>query len=525
MHNVPIASVDQRVSTRTTGYEFRPPLAMLADPRGAVIARLGTRRGVVVNAAAVRVFYRLAPDGVLSGSVSAPAARAELRLLELLASRGLAQRQRSLVEPLPTVQIVVPTYGRLRRTALCLDAIRQLDYPAELVDLVVVNDGHPDAAATAAEAERVGARLVRRSTNGGPAAARNAGARIGETSIVAFVDSDCLLPPDWLSALLPELAEPDVWAVAGRVIGLADGSTLGDYEVTRSPLDMGDLAHDLDVADGRLFVPSANLLVSRAALGRLNGFDERLRVGEDVDLCLRILRANGRVRFVPSVIVTHAPRTSLAAFARQRIGYAASEALLIGRYPPLARAVPIPLVPMSAVMLLTLSPRIVPPWVRVASAATILFVQARAWTEWGRRTWAGSGETAPTSLSTIRSTARANGTLVTSLVRQAARHYVVPVALVAGRFRRWRFAGLTGLLLGGAALSDYWRLRPSMDPMRFLLIHVLDDLAYNAGLLIGAVRARSPRAYFGRLVVSTGLPRRLDESTAKTSSQPFAPGR
>jgi hypothetical protein len=72
------------------------------------------------------------------------------------------------------------------------------------------------------------------------------------------------------------------------------------------------------------------------------------------------------------------------------------------------------------------------------------------------------------------------------------RHYwplSVPAALVSRRARR---ALLVAAVVDG--VLDHRRTRPSLDLPRYVVARRLDDLAYGAGLWLGAVRARAPRA-------------------------------
>ena len=113
---------------------------------------------------------------------------------------------------------------------------------------------------------------VRHPSSLGPAAARNAGLAAATTPLVAFLDSDVVPEPGWLAPLLARLADPAVGLVAPRIVALPPVTGwLGRYEAVRSSLDLGpDPA--LVVPRSRVaYVPSAALLVRRAAVGA--GFD------------------------------------------------------------------------------------------------------------------------------------------------------------------------------------------------------------------------------------------------------------
>jgi len=59
-------------------------------------------------------------------------------------------------------------------------------------------------------------------------------------------------------------------------------------------------------------------------------------------------------------------------------------------------------------------------------------------------------------------------------------------ALLHPRTRRAALA-----LLLAAPIRDYLRLRPSLDPLRFAVLGVVDDAAYGAGVWAGSLRAHT----------------------------------
>jgi mycofactocin system glycosyltransferase len=225
--------------------------------------------------------------------------------------------------------VVVPVRDRTAQLERCLDAVRRTcpDSP-----VVVVDDGSADPRATAAACERRGAAFAGHPRSRGPAAARNTGLRAAGTPFVAFVDSDVVVSPGWAHRLLGHFGDRRVAAVAPRVVALEPGRTpVGAYEQRHSPLDMGARAGI--VGAGRLtpYVPSAVLLVRRAAAG--DGFDEALPIGEDVDLVWRLVAAGWKVRYAPDALVRHDHRLGLTEFLARRRLYAMSVAILARRHP------------------------------------------------------------------------------------------------------------------------------------------------------------------------------------------------
>ena len=340
--------------------------------------------------------------------------------------------------------------------------------------VIVVDDGSADPAAVRAVAERAGATVLRHAAPRGPAAARNAGLAAAATPLVVFLDSDVVPEPGWLGPLLARLADPAVGLVAPRIVALAPVTGwLGRYEAVRSSLDLGpDPA--LVVPRSRVaYVPSAALLVRRAAAGA--GFDEDMHVAEDVDLVLRLHAAGWRLRYEPSGRVAHDHRTTLTAWWLRKAFYGTGAAPLALRH---RGAVP---------------PMVLSPWAALASALLL-----------ARRPGAAAGVSAvaafrlSTKLGRLRhprsTAARLIALGAVGAAAQTAdavtRHYW-PLAVLAALVSR-RARGTVAAVALGSGVLDWWRAGPERPALpAFLVARRLDDLAYGAGLWWGAFTHRT----------------------------------
>lgn len=189
---------------------------------------------------------------------------------------------------------------------------------------VVVDDGSeppiPDA-------------TVRLDRNRGPGAARNAGLARVTTPLVAFVDADVHLAGDWLAPLLPHFDDDRVALVAPRVRSAPGTSALERYEMGHSPLDLGPRPGRVRAGSRISYVPAAAVVCRVDMILEIDGFDETLRFGEDVDLVWRLDTSGRRLRYEPASVVTHDPRPTWRAWFEQRVGYGSSAAPLARRHP------------------------------------------------------------------------------------------------------------------------------------------------------------------------------------------------
>ena len=373
------------------------------------------------------------------------------------------------------VTVVIPVRDRPAELARLLAALRAEPVTADL-PVVVVDDG------SVVPVLDDGVRIVRWEESRGPAAARNAGLRTVTTPFVAFLDSDCVPRPSWLERLRPHLADPRLAVVAPRIVALGEGgeSWVDEYEAAVSALDMGPDPAAVRPLSAVSYVPSAALLARRDALG--DGFDEAMRVAEDVDLVWRLSEAGWRVRYEPGALVAHEHPARTVDWLRRRAYYGTGAALLAARHG-------------SAVAPLVMAPESALAWALAlaggrrgaAGAAGVLGIT----TVRLARRLARPGEPLPLAFAgglVLRGQA-ASGR---ALARAATRHHwplAVVAAAVSGRARR-------GLLAVAAAdaVAAWWPQRHRVGPVRFAVARRLEDLAYGAGLWWGAARARSPRA-------------------------------
>jgi len=123
---------------------------------------------------------------------------------------------------LPTVAVIVTAYNEEGSIERRLENLRALDYPPDLLEVVVTSDASTDRTEQLAEA--AGARVIR-NPRGGKVAAQDAAVRATEAEVVAFSDANATWAPDALRKLVRNFADPHVAYVCGRLrLEAPDGS-------------------------------------------------------------------------------------------------------------------------------------------------------------------------------------------------------------------------------------------------------------------------------------------------------------
>ena len=169
--------------------------------------------------------------------------------------------------------------------------------------------------------------------NSGPGQSRNYGAERSAGDFLIILDSDCLLPPGYLSAVQDELRRQDADAFGGpdrahpsftpvqRAINYAMTSffTTGGIRGGRRKLD-------------KFYPRSFNMGVRADVYRALGGFSA-MRFGEDIDFSIRIFKAGFECRLFPEAWVWHKRRTDMRKFFKQVHNSGIARIELYKKYP------------------------------------------------------------------------------------------------------------------------------------------------------------------------------------------------
>lgn len=113
----------------------------------------------------------------------------------------------------PLISVIMPVYNAEKYLAEALDSLLAQDQPN--FEALVIDDGSVDTSKVIlAQYARRDARVhVTRVANGGQAAARQVGLRQAQGKYVAFMDSDDLAQPNWLSRMVATIGDADMAVV------------------------------------------------------------------------------------------------------------------------------------------------------------------------------------------------------------------------------------------------------------------------------------------------------------------------
>ncbi len=214
------------------------------------------------------------------------------------------------------ISIVVPVYNRPDEIVELLQSIDRQDYRD--FEVIVVEDGSTRTCKNeiAPFAERFDLAYYYKE-NSGPGQSRNYGAQHAKGDYIVVLDSDVILPDNYLSTVARGLADGSIDAFGGP--DRANPSFTAtqkaiNYSMT-SFLTTGGIRGGMKQAD-KFHPRSFNMGVRTPVWHKLGGFAQ-MRYGEDIDFSIRLKEAGYRVLLLRDAWVWHKRRNTIASFYRQ----------------------------------------------------------------------------------------------------------------------------------------------------------------------------------------------------------------
>lgn len=461
-------------------YSLTEGVRLVAQDEGGVLIREYPLRTMRCNRSLWKLLCALESDGHIVSCSPA---------MESLAEAGLVQRvwEKLPWPECPAISIIVPVKDRRVELKRCLESLQRLDYPSDRLQIIVVDDGSSDNSAEVAR--QAGAVCISSGGVGrGPAAARNKGADMACGDVLAFLDSDCTASPGWLRELASPFLEPETAAVGGLVRGYSTGTRLDRYEDAMSSLSLGKKEKWAGAGNDSFYLPSCNLLVRKEQFLALNGFDEKMRVGEDVDLCYRLRDSGFRIGYVPFGEIFHAHRNRIASFMSRRFAYGTSEALLLEKHD--ARYKKMQMSAFSFVLYLLLPTLFLAPMLAMPLIIGLFFMDV------SHQLFCISRVNVNGRLS-VAGIIFARFRNLFSLgyyVSYFAVRYYLPI-LIGFSVLDSKIAAFTTLTFFWPATIDYFVKKSNVDFASFSLIYFLEQIAYSCGVFWGCFKRTKFTSY------------------------------
>ncbi|MGM0365703.1 MAG: glycosyltransferase [Actinomycetota bacterium] len=230
----------------------------------------------------------------------------------------------------PRVSVCIANLNGKDYLKNCIASIRELDYPGEKIEVIVVDNGSTDGSVEFLNTEFSGVKVIRNSWNLGFAAANNQAAEAAGGKYIAFLNNDTRVDKNWLTELVrPLMGESEIAASGSKVLS-SDGKQIDfagamiNFEGKGFQIDYGQPV-EKDSHNNPLYLPFANggaMLVRADVFNRSGGFDQDFfAYYEDVDFGWRLWVLGYKVVFCPRSIVYHTHHGTSASFSEDKLRF------------------------------------------------------------------------------------------------------------------------------------------------------------------------------------------------------------
>lgn len=238
----------------------------------------------------------------------------------------------------PSLSVVIPTLGRdtLVKTLESL-----VNTEGSLILEIIVAGKIPDKAVAEAVASlrehcpRIH-HLPISFARGDSSEKKNTGWRLARAGVVAFLDDDVIVLPDWPRRILEPFSDSTVGLVSGpslvpeelplmaRLAGVTLASKAAGYVAARYSAE-GHVSYSAKWSS----LIGCNMAFRKTVLEELGGFDVAFWPGEEMLASFRATQSGYGLVFVPRAALQHFPRATFRGFLRQMFGYGATRIRLI----------------------------------------------------------------------------------------------------------------------------------------------------------------------------------------------------
>ena len=224
----------------------------------------------------------------------------------------------------PFISVIIPAKNEERLIRSCITSLRQLNYPKDQFEILIIDGLSADR--TAEVAREMGATVIRNEKQT-VSPGRNIGFENAKGELIAFTDADCIVDKAWLSSCVKYFEKDDTVAcVGGPNLTPADESDFGKavgFVFDQPVFAAGSIhARELNEVKEVTSIPGCNAIYRQSVLSRVMPLDETMLTGDDTLLNSKILDLGYRLLYTPDVKVFHYRRPSPKKLWKQFYRYA-----------------------------------------------------------------------------------------------------------------------------------------------------------------------------------------------------------
>jgi len=200
----------------------------------------------------------------------------------------------------PLISVIIPTHNRKEILKMALESVMKQTYPN--YEVIVIDDASIDGTSDWISTHYPDIGFIRLDKQGGPAKARNEGIKAARGELIAFLDSDDIWLPEYLQLQVSALAHNPASIMSFTECLEVNTDNIQRKVGYRHNPDYPSLIHRLLFETS--FIRTMSMVVVRAdKLRKAGPLNERLFIGHDRELYIRLLQSGGDIVFIPRALV------------------------------------------------------------------------------------------------------------------------------------------------------------------------------------------------------------------------------
>jgi glycosyltransferase involved in cell wall biosynthesis len=233
--------------------------------------------------------------------------------------------------------IIIPVYNRAQEIDELLESLTKQDFSNDF-EILIIEDGSTEKSDTVVEKYQSKLKLKYFfKENSGAGASRNFGMEKATGNYFIILDSDVILPKQYLAEVKSALTNNFTDAFGGPDAAHKSFTNLQkaiNYAMT-AVLTTGGIRGKKQVI-GKFQPRSFNLGISKKAFYKTQGFS-KMKNGEDIDLTFRLWKNGFETQLIEKAFVYHKRRSTIKQFFKQTYGFGTARPILNKKYPTTAK--------------------------------------------------------------------------------------------------------------------------------------------------------------------------------------------